>query len=162
LCKLSIPNGLPRPFSQNLDLPANKEDEELSIPNGLPRPFSQNLDLPANKEDEELSIPNGLPRPFSQNLDLPANKEDEELSIPNGLPRPFSHKFFSSEITRDLGFQSQTGSPGHLARESFIIKGKTGRLSIPNGLPRPFSLGKNETLVRDAVPFNPKRAPQAI
>src|SRR5947209_5794642 len=37
----------------------------VSIPNGLPRPFSQSYNLGDSLSNMAVSIPNGLPRPFS-------------------------------------------------------------------------------------------------
>ncbi len=133
----------------------------VSIPNGLPRPFSLCVGIRGSVVIVWVSIPNGLPRPFS----LPSQLRKGSVSgvsIPNGLPRPFSLSLKQRQRSACRSFQSRTGSPGHLAR----FQGNSGdyqwAVSIPNGLPRPFSHQMVRTLQDTIQSFNPERAPQAI
>ncbi len=136
---VSIPNGLPRPFSPQ---GYSKEALELfgvSIPNGLPRPFSPEIPSRNTSVLMKVSIPNGLPRPFSHKLRGPYCGRTLSVSIPNGLPRPFSHASERKSSISLSEFQSRTGFPGHLAVLRGLHMRKPSRVSIPNGLPRPFS-----------------------
>src|SRR6266487_5060092 len=62
---VSIPNGLPRPFSLCVGIRGRVVIVWVSIPNGLPRPFNLLSQLRKGSVSG-VSIPNGLPRPFSQ------------------------------------------------------------------------------------------------
>ncbi len=110
---VSIPNGLPRPFSHAYHA-REPGAIPVSIPNGLPRPFSlwcahciAHAALPfqsrtgfpghlafapgcSQASDRVVSIPNGLPRPFSPRSFEVIHCFVIYVSIPNGLPRPFS------------------------------------------------------------------------
>ncbi len=41
--RVSIPDGLPRPFSHRQDLQRRRSQVRVSIPDGLPRPFSRTM-----------------------------------------------------------------------------------------------------------------------
>src|SRR5205823_2427407 len=111
----------------------------VSIPNGLPQPFSQAWDR-SFECNSGVSIPNGLPQPFSPTIVVLALL-GLLVSIPNGLPQPFSLKAHGMGHTIMPTFQSLTGSPNHLAKSS--TQGTRAHLtvSIPNRLPQPFSPG---------------------
>src|SRR5205807_1515835 len=94
-------------------LPAATAVVDVSIPNGLPRPFSRYY-VTQKGTDNDVSIPNGLPRPFSRRL-VPDATGGDDVSIPNGLPRPFSLQTALSRCRQAIWFQSRTGFPGHLA-----------------------------------------------
>ncbi len=157
---VSIPNGLPRPFSLTY-FSSNGWLNEVSIPNGLPRPFSQAAPytMPSPRDLFQsrtgfpghlaaqiakkrkvtilVSIPNGLPRPFSLFL-IPIRISRVAVSIPNGLPRPFSLSSVEVGAGNPYMFQSRTGFPGHLAKRH------------------------DTTIRRCRQSFNPERASQAI
>ncbi len=63
---VSIPDGLPRPFSQAYLAFFIYWRPGVSIPDGLPRPFSPMTLMDNVREKHGVSIPDGLPRPFSQ------------------------------------------------------------------------------------------------
>jgi len=86
----------------------------VSIPDGLPRPFSHGINNGLGLV-ATVSIPDGLPRPFSLRPGILVELESCMVSIPDGLPRPFSLDSLRGETQANVLFQSQTGFPGHLA-----------------------------------------------
>ena len=156
---VSIPNGLPRPFSRKRLL-GTYGFKGVSIPNGLPRPFSHgNLKVVA--VPVKVSIPNGLPRPFSLEPFPPINGHlflfQSRTGSPGHLATAAPHTYLT-----DCKFQSRTGSPGHLAISGPQKTGEPMEVSIPNGLPRPFSRRPGRAVPDAWHSFNPERAPQAI
>src|SRR6266699_1238462 len=115
--RVSIPDGLPRPFSHRQDLQRRRSQVRVSIPDGLPRPFSHLIEQTGANGNDIVSIPDGLPRPFSQGLFMLDSSLPSRVSIPDGLPRPFSRQDQPWTQATGEGFQSQTGFPGHLADE---------------------------------------------
>src|SRR6266700_3319983 len=97
---------------------AQQISSDVSIPDGLPRPFSHLIDQTGANGNDIVSIPDGLPRPFSQGLFMLDSSLPSRVSIPDGLPRPFSRQDQPWTQATGEGFQSQTGFPGHLAAMS--------------------------------------------
>src|SRR6266852_1931165 len=134
----------------------------VSIPNGLPRPFRQRRRHNIYEILFQVSIPNGLPRPFRQEPWYAALPMGKHVSIPNGLPRPFRPPGNTETVTVAALFQSRTGFPGHSDWEASFLEPLSDAVSIPNGLPRPFRLWGFSCDVANCNCFNPERASQAI
>ncbi len=157
---VSIPNGLPRPFSQRERFTNAYRSALFQSPTGSPGHL-------AGQEADTgvchciVSIPNGLPRPFSQKELNTQQLKSLLFQSPTGSP---GHLAFQFPMLSDYytSFQSPTGSPGHLAQIDLAEKLRNPYVSIPNGLPRPFSLKIARMLLASPNGFNPQRAPQAI
>src|SRR6266581_55656 len=157
---VSIPNGLPRPFSRELHSACQLSFLWFQSRTGFPGHLAlQCFSMP--DFPDLVSIPNGLPRPFSLVCPL-AGEPTFPVSIPNGLPRPFSPWKSSGCGAVIIRFQSRTGFPGHLASLICYSKLYYYLVSIPNGLPRPFSLRNRMLKQHNFLSFNPERASQAI
>src|SRR5438105_3095141 len=85
---VSIPNGLPRPFSLQNTLYLDK-CFCVSIPNGLPTPFIPKYILSPDEILFEFQSRTGSPGHLASEAQ-PALNRAVTVSIPNGLPRPFS------------------------------------------------------------------------
>src|SRR6266571_5213454 len=86
---VSIPNGLPRPFSPIIDTPFIFSKFQFQSRTGSPGHLARHSP-PLALLTYLVSIPNGLPRPFSPRTLPRSNLKRKRVSIPNGLPRPFS------------------------------------------------------------------------
>src|SRR6266571_4885969 len=92
----------------------------VSIPNGLPRPFSRGLQRKYNTKDVKFQSRTGFPGHLAV-AKFQQFAEELGVSIPNGLPRPFSpHTVFYHSLLL-LRFQSRTGFPGHLAGKVELV-----------------------------------------
>src|SRR6266487_351351 len=110
----------------------------VSIPNGLPRPFSHPGHLVGHVPRCPVSIPNGLPRPFSPYGYRLQEFSFDEFQSRTGSPGHLAVQLCFYACWLDM-FQSRTGSPGHLAVIQMVGSLSRISVSIPNGLPRPFS-----------------------
>ncbi len=125
--------------------------DEVSIPNGLPRPFSL-IDPVVVQDAIGFQSQTGFPGHLAERVP-PGSHTHKAVSIPNGLPRPFSLIRVCCRSRLIGKFQSQTGFPGHLAFEYCSYQGIKWVVSIPNGLPRPFSPNKLGDIVIQSVLF---------
>ncbi len=112
-CKVSIPNGLPRPFSPGCSMGSGRKSN-VSIPNGLPRPFSLCPVAHQSMACTSFQSRTGFPGHLAV-ASVVSRGAICLVSIPNGLPRPFSPCIMSTQAMPARMFQSRTGFPGHLA-----------------------------------------------
>ena len=85
------------------------------------------------------------------------------VSIPNGKPRPFSRSMALSQTKRVWEFQSQTGSPDHLAYilyELFFYE--LLEFQSQTGSPDHLALSQMSAFEVQAFGFNPKREAPTI
>ena len=117
----------------------NGSSFRVSIPNGLHRPFSQRafrgMFGPSRRFNPERA-PQAI-SPTSSGLISPGLGRFQSRTGSTGHFAGCG----SGAAGRAALFQSRTGSTGHLAYEELIQRGKIPfSVSIPNGLHRPFSL----------------------
>ncbi len=62
---VSIPDGLPRPFSRGAEVAYDLENQEFQSQTGFPGHLAYDV-KGATIMVKKVSIPDGLPRPFSQ------------------------------------------------------------------------------------------------
>ncbi len=90
------------------------EAQAVSIPDGLPRPFSRRFQWLNPNTPYEFQSRTGSPGHLAQ-AEILLKEYIRTVSIPNGLHRPFSHDALQTVFQQELMFQSRTGSTGHLA-----------------------------------------------
>ncbi len=137
---VSIPNGLPRPFSLGGFFCIHSMISAFQSRTGFPGHLAEDLFLRA-RVSNPVSIPNGLPRPFSQPR---TGHDDYVISLfqsRTGFPGHLASGCAHATLYLNALFQSRTGFPGHLAKGRNNAERQSWGVSIPNGLPRPFSPG---------------------
>src|SRR6266568_2258313 len=112
---VSIPDGLPRPFSLQFRETQGCNKVWFQSRTGSPGHLAAEV-IMGSPASNWVSIPDGLPRPFSLCTKGSAATPPCVVSIPDGLPRPFSPQLRKPNVEYLKLFQSRTGSPGHLAK----------------------------------------------
>src|SRR5260370_5412346 len=87
---VSIPDGLPRPFSHDEFLARMKRDWKFQSQTGFPGHLALTK-FCSSLGPRNVSISDGLPRPFSPNLILLFLNAAAWVSTPDGLPSHFTH-----------------------------------------------------------------------
>ncbi len=90
---VSIPNGLPRPFSHLHEVTLTNADlHEFQSPTGFPGHLASTGQPAAAAKPETFQSPTGFPGHLAGGAAVILRKlPARAVSIPNGLPRPFSH-----------------------------------------------------------------------
>ena len=82
----------------------------VSIPDGLPRPFSHRQDLQRRRSQVRVSIPDGLPRPFSRTMPSVSMVGGRVFQSQTGFPGHLADEITEREQERKERFNPRRAS----------------------------------------------------